>query len=37
MEAMWDLPSKYIEFFCLNCGERFWYDKEKLTIKISIN
>ncbi len=23
-ERMYDLPRKIQEYFCLNCGERFW-------------
>ena len=23
---MWDLPRRFQEFFCMNCGERFWID-----------
>lgn len=23
---MWDLPRRFQEFFCMNCGERFWVD-----------
>lgn len=25
-DRMYDLPRKIHEFFCLNCGERFWME-----------
>lgn len=25
---MWDLPRRVQEFFCMNCGERFWIEKK---------
>lgn len=27
-DNMWDLPRRIQEFFCMNCGERFWIDTE---------
>lgn len=27
-ERMYDLPRKIQEYFCLNCGERFWMQLE---------
>lgn len=27
-DPMWDLPRRVQEFFCMNCGERFWIEKQ---------
>jgi hypothetical protein len=24
---MFDLPRKLLEYYCINCGERFWMEK----------
>ena len=24
---MFDLPRKILEYYCINCGERFWMEK----------
>ncbi len=31
---MWDLPHQVREYFCVNCGERFWVDISTLTFEI---
>lgn len=27
-DAAWDVPRRFQEFACLNCGERFWIDTQ---------
>lgn len=36
-EHNFDLPAGYVEFYCINCGKRIWYDKEVLKYPISLN
>jgi hypothetical protein len=31
---MFDLPRKFREYFCMNCGERFWFDTTTLTVEL---
>ena len=26
-DKMFDLPRKILEYYCINCGERFWMEK----------
>lgn len=26
-DRMFDLPRKILEYFCINCGERFWQER----------
>lgn len=26
-DKMFDLPGKILEYYCINCGERFWQEK----------
>lgn len=31
---MHDLPRAYREYFCVNCGQRFWIDARTLTVEL---
>jgi hypothetical protein len=31
---MYDLPRAYREYFCVNCGQRFWIDARTLTLEV---
>jgi hypothetical protein len=31
---MHDLPRAYREFFCVNCGQRFWMDARTHTVEL---
>ena len=33
-DRMHDLPRKLHEYFCVNCGERFWVDTNTLTFDV---
>jgi len=33
-DRMFDLPKNYVEYFCLNCGRRYWLDLARLVWKI---
>ena len=36
-DKMWDVPRRYEEWFCINCGGRYWLDTEKLLMRMSLN
>ena len=29
-DRMYDLPRKIMEFYCVNCGERFWQERAEM-------
>lgn len=33
-DKMYDLPKTYREYYCVNCGERFWVDMRTRTLDI---